>query len=161
MNKSKGINMDLIAGIMCTLVGSLALYASRTYPKLSRDDLIVGADLFPTIAAVGMLVCGVIVLVKAIVSPKYRPAFSAEEKKDYLRVLIVAALCLAYVFLMPKIGFLIAGVPVMLGVMLAYGNRNKLQLILVSILTPLVLFIIFKFVLGVQLPMGWLKFLGI
>lgn len=73
MKKSKGTNADLIAGILCTVIGAATLYASRTYPKLSRDDLIVGADLFPTIASAGMLLCAVVILIKAIVAPKYRP----------------------------------------------------------------------------------------
>lgn len=161
MKKSKGTNADLIAGILCTVIGAATLYASRTYPKLSRDDLIVGADLFPTIASAGMLLCAVVILIKAIVAPKYRPPLSKEEKRDYLRVLVVAVLCIAYVYLMNTVGFLVGGVIVMALVMLVYGNRSAIQIVLVSIFVPLILFCVFKFALGVQLPMGVLSFLGI
>lgn len=161
MKKTKGINVDLWAGILCTLIGGACLFASRTYPKLNREDLIVGADLFPTIASVGMFVCALVILIKALVKPKYRPPLSREERRDYLRVLLTAVLCIAYVLLMPKIGFVIAGILVMAAVMLVYGNRNVWQIVLVSILCTGLLFAIFKFALGVQLPMGWLNFLGI
>lgn len=161
MKKAKGINVDLIAGILCTLIGAATLYASRTYPKLSREDLIVGADLFPTIASAGMLICAVVILIKAIVKPKYRPPLTKEEKRDYMRVLVVAVLCIIYVYLMSAVGFLVGGIIVMALVMLVYGNKNALQIVLVSVLVPLALFCIFKFALGVQLPMGVLDFLGI
>lgn len=161
MKKAKGINLDLIAGILCTIIGALTFYASRTYPNLRRDDLIVGADLFPTIAAAGMLICAVVILIKAIVALKYRPAYSKEEIRDFLRVAVVAVFCIAYVALMSVIGFLVGGIIVMALVMIAYGNKSWIQITLISVLVPLVLFVTFKFALGVQLPMGILSFLGI
>lgn len=156
--KSNGINMDLIAGILLTAIAALLLIASFTYPKLNRDDLIVGADLFPKVVAAGMLVCALVILIKAIVKPVYRPPFTKEEKKEYLRTAIVIALCVLYTLVMPKLGFILTSILTLAAVQWVFGNRNILALILVSILFPVILFAAFKYGLGVQLPAGILSF---
>ncbi len=159
--KEKRINMDLIAGILLAIIGAVGYYMATTYPKLSRKDLIVGANLFPKIAAVGMIVCGIIVVLKALIVPKYRPAFTKEELKDYGRVGICIAMCILFAIVMKKLGFIVSGILLVFGMQFVLGNRKWLSLILVSILVPIALFVVFKYGLQVNMPVGVLDFLNL
>ncbi len=157
-NSKKSLNINLFAGIFCLAKSALFLYASWTYPKLDRADLIVSARMFPKIVSVGMLVSSVAIILQALLKPQPRGAYTGEEKREYLRVLIVIALCVAYVLVMPFLGFLIASVIFTAAAQIIFGNRNIPVLILVSILFPAALYAAFRYGLSVLLPAGLFGF---
>lgn len=157
-SSKRGLNINLFAGIFCLTMSALFLYASWTYPKLDRVGLIVGARLFPKIVSVGMLVSSIAVILQALLKPQPREAYTGEEKREYLRALAVIALCIAYVLVMPFLGFLITSVIFTAAAQVIFGNRNIPSLVLVSILFPVALYAAFRYGLSVLLPVGLFGF---
>ena len=62
------------------------------------------------------------------------------------------AVMVIYAFVMPHIGFVFSTILLLLAAMLIYGHKNKLTVVLVSILLPIALKLLFQYVLKVALP---------
>lgn len=71
---------------------------------------------------------------------------------DVLRVVGLIAVMVIYAFVMPHIGFVFSTILLLLAAMLIYGHKNKLTVVLVSILLPIALKLLFQYVLKVALP---------
>jgi len=60
----------------------------------------------------------------------------------------------AYVVLLPGLGFVLAGIPFFAVVMLLFGERRKVWIFLASVIGPILLFAIFRHGFNVVLPRG-------
>ena len=68
-------------------------------------------------------------------------------------------LCIFCVAAFKALGYVLVSAIVSAAIMVLIGKRNWLQIVLVSILVPLVMWLIFYKVLTVNIPMGVLQFL--
>ena len=145
---------NLIGSLIFIAVGVWALI--QTYSFQEVKNTYVQAAVFPQIMCVGMLIFAVILLIQSIIKlmtmdendPLAEPAASINFIKDkgVLAALFVMLLCALFVVFC----FII---------MVLIGKRNWLQMVLVSILVPLGMWLVFYKVLTVNIPMGPLQFL--
>ena len=124
---------------------------------------------FSQIMLIGMMVFSGILLVQSIWNLTHLKVDSwAAEKaaslnfiKDrgvqYARVTIL--LCVAYVALFKPLGYVLVSFLVCFAIMILIGKRHWLQMILVSLLVPLGMWLLFYLLLKVNIPMGPLTFL--
>jgi len=73
---------------------------------------------------------------------------------DRARVLWVAVLTGAYVFVIERLGFMTATAPYLFGFCLALGERRWTRLILFSVVVPVATYLVFDQALNVPLPRG-------
>lgn len=158
---------NLIGSLIFIAVGVWALI--QTYSFQEVKNTYVQAAVFPQIMCVGMLIFAVILLIQSIIKlmtmdendPLAEPAASINFIKDkgVLAALFVMLLCALFVVFFKPLGYVICGAVLCFVIMVLIGKRNWLQMVLVSILVPLGMWLVFYKVLTVNIPMGPLQFL--
>ncbi len=158
---------NLIGSLIFIAVGVWAL--SQTYSFQEVKNTYVQAAVFPQIMCVGMLIFAVILLIQSIIKlmtmdendPLAEPAASINFIKDkgVLAALFVMLLCALFVVFFKTLGYVVCGAVLCFVIMVLIGKRNWLQMVLVSILVPLGMWLVFYKVLTVNIPMGPLQFL--
>jgi putative tricarboxylic transport membrane protein len=81
------------------------------------------------------------------------------RKPAMQRVVLILAATMIFAFIMKPLSFILGGMLYLFAVTYVLGNRKWKQMLLVSIIAPIVVFYVFKNVLGITLPMGILKFI--
>ena len=158
---------NLIGSLIFIAVGVWALI--QTYSFQEVKNTYVQAAVFPQIKCVGMLIFAVILLIQSIIKlmtmdendPLAEPAASINFIKDkgVLAALFVMLLCALFVVFFKTLGYVVCGAVLCFVIMVLIGKRNWLQMVLVSILVPLGMWLVFYKVLTVNIPMGPLQFL--
>ena len=158
---------NLIGSLIFIAVGVWALI--QTYSFQEVKNTYVQAAVFPQIMCVGMLIFAVILLIQSIIKlmtmdendPLAEPAASINFIKDkgVLAALFVMLLCARFVAFFKPLGYVVCGAVLCFVIMVLIGKRNWLQMVLVSILVPLGMWLVFYKVLTVNIPMGPLQFL--
>ena len=158
---------NLIGSLIFIAVGVWALI--QTYSFQEVKNTYVQAAVFPQIMCVGMLIFAVILLIQSIIKlmtmdendPLAEPAASINFIKDkgVLSALFVMLLCALFVVFFKPLGYVVCGAVLCFVIMVLIGKRNWLQMVLVSILVPLGMWLVFYKVLTVNIPMGPLQFL--
>ena len=158
---------NLIGSLIFIAVGVWALI--QTYSFQEVKNTYVQAAVFPQIMCVGMLIFAVILLIQSIIKlmtmdendPLAEPAASINFIKDkgVLAALFVMLLCALCVVFFKPLGYVVCGAVLCFVIMVLIGKRNWLQMVLVSILVPLGMWLVFYKVLTVNIPMGPLQFL--
>lgn len=158
---------NLIGSLIFIAVGVWALI--QTYSFQEVKNTYVQAAVFPQIMCVGMLIFAVILLIQSIIKlmtmdendPLAELAASINFIKDkgVLAALFVMLLCALFVVFFKPLGYVVCGAVLCFVIMVLIGKRNWLQMVLVSILVPLGMWLVFYKVLTVNIPMGPLQFL--
>lgn len=158
---------NLICSLIFIAVGVWALI--QTYSFQEVKNTYVQAAVFPQIMCVGMLIFAVILLIQSIIKlmtmdendPLAEPAASINFIKDkgVLAALFVMLLCALFVVFFKPLGYVVCGAVLCFVIMVLIGKRNWPQMVLVSILVPLGMWLVFYKVLTVNIPMGPLQFL--
>ena len=128
----------------------------------------VQASTFPQIMIIGMGIFTVVLLAQSIVKlavdmkpddPDNAPAPTLNPFKDkgVGAALLVIALCVVYVLLFDKLGYVLVSALVSMIIMWLIGKRNPVTVVLVSLLVPLVMWLVFYKLLTVNIPMGVLQ----
>jgi putative tricarboxylic transport membrane protein len=149
---------DAVFGVLLLALGIAVLWHVQSFPKMPGQN--VGPALFPGSIAAGIIVCALLLIVSGLRS---RPAARWFEGLPWTRsprhVAAFAALVLAtiaYILFSTSVGFLIIA-PVGLAAMLvAFGVRRGLAVI-VAIVGTIVIWYAFYKLLRVPLPWGVLE----
>ena len=122
---------------------------------------------FPQIMCIGMMVFTVILLIQSIFKlknmkeddPLAEPAASINilKNKGVQAGLFVIVLCIAYAALFEVLGYVLASAIVAAVIMILIGKRDVKQIVLVSVLVPLLMWLVFYKLLTVNIPMGILQ----
>ena len=122
---------------------------------------------FPQIMCIGMMVFTVVLLVQSIIKlqkmnpddPMIQPAASLNllRNKGVQAALLVILLCVAYAALFEVLGYVLISTIVAAIIMIQIGKRDVKQIVLVSVLVPLAMWLVFYKLLTVNIPMGVLE----
>ena len=156
---------NLIGSLIFIALGAWAL--TQTYSFQEVKNTYVQAAVFPQIMCVGMLIFAIILLIQSIIKlmtmdendPLAEPAASINfiKNKGVLAGLFVILLCVLFVAFFDSLGYVVVGMLLCGIIMWLIGKRNWLQMVLVSILVPLGMWLVFYKVLTVNIPMGVLQ----
>lgn len=150
---------DLFVGIVSVLLGVFVLITASTFHESTTLDP-AGPGGVPILLAWGILVIGIIHIVGAFMAPKFtgdKKAKYAKEFEEWKPVLRITLVCILYIALIEYIGYLIATPLLIAGIMLMIKVRSVKSLVLTSVFTTAILYIVFGVVLKVSLPMGFLE----
>ena len=166
-NKTQTAAFANLIGAFVFLVGGIwALIQTKGFQ--SARDAYVQPATFPQIMIYGLLIFSVILIIQSVYKlmtmkkedPLAQPAGSINIVKDkgVQAAVLVIVLCAAFVALFKILGYVLCGAAVSMVIMFLIGKRNWVQMVLISVLVPLVMYILFYKVLTVNIPMGPLSF---
>lgn len=154
---------DLWSGLLLTLFGALIFWRASTFPGMA--GLAYGPGLFPSIAAVGLMVCGVLLLISTLLirqrsTPASASAQSGEDQKPPMHhrragirlmilVLIVAGFGLAF----DPLGFHVTSILAITATALLFG-LNLLRALCLSVPLTFGVHLLFYSLMSVPLPWG-------
>lgn len=149
---------DSLSGALLLAFAAAVYWQTRGFPEIPGDP--VGPSLFPLIIAIGMALCGMVLIVRGVLSRGPQPWV---EVPEWIRMpgliaaffLVVLGLLVAYLFL-DKLGFLVVAPLLLAALMLVLHVRAWLA-IPVAIGASLLIHTVFYKGLGVPLPWGLLE----
>lgn len=148
---------DSLIGVLLLVFAMTVYWHTRSFPVIAGDP--VGPALFPRIIAIGMAVCGAILIVTGSMRAK---GAAWMEIPDWFRAprqiadfaIIVGGLLVFYFFL-DRLGFLVCA-PLLLAALFFVLRVRPWIIPIVAIGAPLLIHAIFYKGLGVPLPWGLL-----
>ncbi len=171
MNKDKMKTMafsNLIGSIIFLAIGIWAWFQTDKFPEVANTY--VQASTFPRVMIVGMLIFAAILLLQSIIKlmgamkptdPEAVEVSTLNPLKDkgLAAAYLVIILCVLFAALFKSCGYILCAMVLSMIIMILIGKRNWLQMILVSVLVPLLMWLVFYKVLTVNIPLGPLNFL--
>ena len=156
---------NLVASVIL-LVFEIWAYTQTLGFKIVKKAAVQPAT-FPQIMCIGMMVFTVVLLIQSVLKlkkadpedPMMEPAGSINILKDkgVQAGVFVIVLCAAYAALFEVLGYVLASTIVAAIIMWLIGKRDVKQIVLVSILVPLLMWFVFYKLLTVNIPMGVLQ----
>ncbi len=142
----KKINSDTIVAICFITLAGFWYYLIKALPNQQPK----GPGFYPTILVCCMLFLAIILLIKSlIVGTNVKIELT---KKDGIRVLIAVVSLIAYLILLPKLGYVVATGLLLTVLITLFGEKKKLQAAVVSMITSGVIYFVFHTLFSVQLP---------
>ena len=156
---------NLVASVIL-LVLEIWAYTQTLGFKIVKKAAVQPAT-FPQIMCIGMLIFTVVLLVQSVLKlkkadpddPMMEPAGSINILKDkgVQAGVFVIVLCAAYAALFEVLGYVLISSIVAAIIMVLIGKRDVKQIVLVSVLVPLLMWFVFYKLLTVNIPMGVLQ----
>jgi putative tricarboxylic transport membrane protein len=141
---------DIIVALLVIPICLYVFYESGTWPV---PALLGRPFVIPRGVATCLLLAALLLLYRALTG-RALPLEKRLEGADLRRVILVAVLTFAYLFVVVRIGFDATTFLYMLSFLWILGERRWSVLILVAALTPLIVYVIFDTILHVPLPRG-------
>ena len=154
------VNKGLLTAIGCLVFSCVCLWASRTYPNLSAPYMNISASFFPTMVSIIMVLLSVVMLIKAFTKPEICE-ISPAQQKAYLRGLLAIVVSLVYVLIFKPVGYILSSIVCLFAMMLVFGNRKWVPMAIISVALPILLYMVFYYVLKTNLPAGLLGQIGL
>ncbi|HCU08545.1 MAG TPA: hypothetical protein DF480_06250 [Clostridiales bacterium] len=156
--KQKGLRANLISGTAAIIFGIWVWFQADKFPE--DPTITLNSDFFPKVLVLGLIAASLSMMLIAYMSEKGEQFDSISLRKPAMqRVVLILAATMIYALVMKPLSFILGGMLYLFAVTFVLGNRKWKQMLLVSVIAPIVVFYIFKNVLGITLPMGILKFI--
>ena len=150
------IKANLVSGIVMGLLSVFLLAVMKQQVRVpAYDSGAPSPRIIPGVCIVIMLICSVILIIQSLVFKKEKIVeFDWEKEKP--AILLIVLLCV-YVFLIIKLGFIIASAIVFTTV-LFYSGERKPFIYIFTIALAIGIYFLFSKVFHVSLPSGILPF---
>ena len=156
---------NLVASVIL-LVFEIWAYVQTLGFKIVKKAAVQPAT-FPQIMCIGMMVFTVVLLIQSVLKlkkmdpndPMMEPTASINlfKNKGVQAGAFVIVLCIAYAALFEVLGYVLISAIVAAIIMWLIGKRDVKQIVLVSVLVPLLMWLVFYKFLTVNIPMGVLQ----
>ena len=150
---------NIIAALVLIVCGLSYLYLTWGLPTRSLPNT-PGPSFFPWIITVILLALSSAMLFQAIASGGGPAAImekdSAVDNDDRRRAIWALGAFIAYVALLPKLGFIIATAPFFAFQMILFGERRPLFVLIGALAMTGILYLLFRHGFGIFLPRGLL-----
>ncbi len=158
MEKRSSLNQKTTPFLAIVLIGAGAMLASFDIPRDPDGGL--GARVFPMISSGALALLGFFGFLTEL-----KPVAAAGEKtgkKLLAQIAALLALSLFYVWIISKLGRLISTAIVAPLILMLFGIRNPLGLVIAAVVCPVVYHAVFFMGLGVYPPYGeWFDLLDV
>ena len=158
---------NLVASVIL-LVFEIWAYVQTLGFKVVKKAAVQPAT-FPQIMCFGMIVFTIVLLIQSVLKLKKADpddpmmeaagSLNALKNKGVQAGLFVIVLCIAYAALFEVLGYVLVSTLIAAIIMWLIGKRDMKQVVLVSVLVPLLMWFVFYKLLTVNIPMGVLEFL--
>ena len=148
---------NIIAGLLGIAFSSGVFIATLGFRKFRNVP--IGPEFFPRWLAIGLFVCSAVLLIQAIKTKpsgdRPAPTLSLFDK-GMQRLLIGVGIIAFYAFTWNFLGFVIATPFGLFALMYLLGLRRYTVMIAFSLGTMIVIFCAFRYLLGIDMPLGFL-----
>ncbi|MGM0929981.1 MAG: tripartite tricarboxylate transporter TctB family protein [Actinomycetota bacterium] len=146
---------DIIAGAVVGGVGVAYTIVALQTPQASSSASVIGPAVFPTLLGVLLALGGAAV---AIGGWRLRPAEAKTEpaQSGGLRLWVTIAIFGAYVLAFIPVGYLLSTVAFLMGLATYFSPAKWKSNLIFAISFPLIVFVLFEYLLRVPLPQGLL-----
>jgi putative tricarboxylic transport membrane protein len=146
---------DAIFGLVLAILGALVLFTVQSFPKIPGQQ--VGPALFPGLIAAGILVCGIVLIVRGWLArkatPWVMPGDWVRSPRHVAAFVLLVASVLFYIVAAEKLGFLLTATLILTAMF--YVLRVPLgKSLLIAVIASLVIHFMFYKLLRVPLPWG-------
>jgi putative tricarboxylic transport membrane protein len=146
---------DAFFGLVLVILGALVLFTVRSYPTIPGQQ--VGPALFPGLIATGILVCGLVLIMRGWrarkTAPWVLPGDWMRSPRHVAAFVLLVAAVLFYIFAAEKLGFLPTAT-LILWAMFCVLRVPLGKSLLIAVVTTLVIHFMFYKLLRVPLPWG-------
>ena len=152
----KKINFNTVSAIIFIAIG-IFLYIvipsqiDKPLIQLAIGQFNLPPELFPKIMAVSMIILGSWFFYKSFFIVQVNELKNL-DKEAITNVIVTLTMMAIYVPLMVGLGFVVGSAIMILAMSTYFGNRNYIFGVLISIILPMLIFVIFQRVLLVELP---------
>ena len=152
----KKINFNTVSAIIFIAIG-IFLYIiipsqiDKPLIQLAIGQFNLPPELFPKIMAVSMIILGSWFFYKSFFIVQVNELKNL-DKEAITNVIVTLTMMAIYVPLMVGLGFVVGSAIMILAMSTYFGNRNYIFGVLISIILPMLIFVIFRRVLLVELP---------
>ena len=148
---------DIVDSALLLMLSTILFIATFSFPKLT---VALSPTVFPRFVTVSLFILSSILMIQGLSKRLVRrkeatPARGGEaapKRSFVIRFLLLAADALLYTILLEPAGYIIATPPCLAISMLIFGDRKWYRILLVSVLSPLFLYAIFRMIFRVPLP---------
>jgi putative tricarboxylic transport membrane protein len=152
------------ANIVCALIGmvfSAGVFIATLGFKQFKN-VPVGPEFFPRWLSAGLFICCLVLLLINLGMKNDRPAPSVSPfDKGIQRLLIGLVIVIAYAACWEHVGFIVITPVAVFALMFLLGKREYRSMLIMAAGSTAVIFCAFRFLLGIDMPMGLLSVLGI
>lgn len=148
------IRNDRYLGLGCVILGIFA-YISATKWRVMMGADPAGPGGIPKILGTGIAIIGVILIAGSFLMKDKRKEKPLFTRKELIITVALIAICLTYILLLPHLGYLVLTPLLIAGILLALGSRKVKSILLISVVSTVVLFLLFYSILKVNLPLGF------
>jgi putative tricarboxylic transport membrane protein len=151
---------DYIIGLILILLGIFIYFSSISIPVMAIVEKtgMVNSRLFPKLCAISLVVFSIIMILENYLRTSKREETAksreAKEKIGSMRLVVAAALTFLYLITYQYLGHLVSSFIFISGFMYFLNTRNPFLLVGVPAAISLLIYVIFKILLGVPLPTG-------
>jgi len=144
---------NIISALIFMCLSVYVVATALTFKKFKNVP--VGPEFFPKYLGIGLFICSGVLLVQSIYSKDESKASTISPMdKGIQRVLLGLLIMVAYLYLWPALGFLVV-TPILLFLMMYLLQiRNYKLMFAIAIGVSLVIFLVFKLLLGIEMPLG-------
>lgn len=146
---------NIAPGAVLILFALAVIAHATSFPRLHGQNY--GPDLFPTLIAIGLLVCGVILAIQGLSARRTVPMIEigdwAQDKRNVANIFILLACIIFYVLLSDRVGFIPSSLLILTILLVRFGSSWGISILLAVIVT-LVMHTLFAKLLLVPLPWG-------
>lgn len=150
-------NRDLVIALGVTCFGILIYFIILPWQlDIVSDGGSVSPALFPKIAAGAIIINGVIMVI-SVVGKKVKVSAGKTLPFEWRRVInpgISILMIAVYLYLMGLVGFKIATVPFLVGLMFFLGARRVWKVLIYSTILTALIYIAFDKMVNIPLPLG-------
>lgn len=146
---------DAIFGVVLIVFALAEIAYTQTFPRLHGQNY--GPDLFPSIIGAGLIVCGIILIVKGMAQRATVPMVAigdwAQDRRNVLNVVLLLGAVAFYILFSGWLGFLPASLLLLITLLVRLGS-SWITSVIVAFATTLIIHTLFAKVLLVPLPWG-------
>ena len=137
---------DVLLSLVLMLLGAFAFFESASFPSIAAH--------FPRRISLLLILLSCALLFVGLYTMKKTPKAETRTAPSYRNVILLAGIIAAYILILDRIGYVASTIGLTLAVMYALGYRNRKKAILAALCSVLIAFVVFRFLLGVPLPLG-------
>ncbi|MGL4511426.1 MAG: tripartite tricarboxylate transporter TctB family protein [Cetobacterium sp.] len=141
--------IEKVFSIFLLIVSLIGYYLARGFESGFMTDNGLGAGFFPKLVCIVLGILSILMFIKSF-KDKNIYKFSKDNKNTF----IIIGLCVVYLFLMEKIGYLLATIIFSISVIMTLDRKNIITSIIFSIVFPIGIYYLFSKVFNVSLPTG-------
>lgn len=163
---------DLLAGVLFLVLGIFTVFIAIPIGVQVPSTVKVRAlspDFWPMVIGGGVILSALFLILEACVVPRQTDAdedaadaaqFQLEIVPATLRAIILVAGLFAFYFSLNTLGIVAASIILLIAMMLFFDERRYLLVALLGIGIPVLLYVFFRYVASVPMPLGVFEFLA-